>query len=177
MLYADCFNSFMDTATVSGAGEMYAKYAEELHAIAKKSRKYGYLFDTQAKLCDVLAVKYELGIKTRAAYKAGDKAELRRLAEEDYAKVIKLVDVFGRAFEKQWFCENKTNGFDVQDIRLGGVIRRASACRRRLLDYVNGKIDRIEELEGELIPVKPNSPVGESISFNSYSKSATANIL
>ena len=177
MLYADCFNSFMDTATVSGAGEMYAKYAEELHAIAKKSRKYGYLFDTQAKLCDVLAVKYELGIKTRAAYKAGDKAELRRLAEEDYAKVIKLVDVFGRAFEKQWFCENKTNGFDVQDIRLGGVIRRASACRRRLLDYVNGKIDRIEEIEGELIPVKPNSPVGESISFNSYSKSATANIL
>ena len=111
MLYSDCFNSFMDTATVNGAGEKYAAYAEELHAIAKTSRKYGYLFDTQAKLCDVLAVKYELGVKTRAAYKAGDKAELRRLAEEDYAKAIKLVDVFGRAVEKQWFCENKTCAF------------------------------------------------------------------
>ena len=175
MLYADCFNSFMDTAALSGAGEKYQAYAEELHAIAKKSRKYGYLFDTQAKLCDVLAIKYELGIKTRAAYKAGDKAELRRLAEEDYAKVIKLVDVFGRAFEKQWFCENKTIGFDVQDIRIGGLVRRLGACRRRLLDYVNGNIDRIEELEGELLPVRPDKPTGESLSFNSYSMTVTAN--
>ena len=177
MLYADCFNAFMDTATVNGAGEKYAAYAEELHSIAKKSRKYGYLFDTQAKLCDVLSVKYELGLKTRAAYKAGDKAELLRLAEEDYAKVIKLVNVFGRAFEKQWFCENKTCGFDVQDIRIGGLVRRLDACRRRLLDYAKGNIDRIEELEGELIPVNPGQPVGESISFNSYSRTATANIL
>jgi hypothetical protein len=179
MLYADCFNCFMDTTVKAGAGEKYAEYAKELHAIAKKSRKYGYLFDTQAKLCDVLAVKYELGVKTRAAYKAGDNAELLRLAEEDYAKVIKLVDVFGRAFEKQWFCENKTCGFDVQDIRIGGLCRRLDACRRRLLDYAKGNIDRIEELEGELLPVRPDKKdiEGESISFNSYGSSATANIL
>ena len=178
MLYADCFNSFMDIATVDGAVEKYAEYAKELHAIAKKSRKYGYLFDTQAKLCDVLAVKYELGRKTRAAYKAGDKAELRRLAEEDYVKTIKLVDVFARAFEKQWFCENKTNGFDVQDIRLGGLCRRLDACRRRLIDYAKGNIDRIEELEGDIVlPVRYNGAVGESVNFNNYSGAATANIL
>ena len=177
MLYADCFNTFMDTAVKVGAGAKYIDYAKELHALAKKSRKYGYLFDTQAKLCDVLAIKYELGIKTKAAYLAGDKAELRRLAEEDYAKVIKLVDVFGRAFEKQWFIENKTNGFDVQDIRLGGLERRLSACRRRLLAYAKGEINRIEELEGELLPAKPEKATGESISFNSYANAATANIL
>ena len=177
MLYADCFNTFMDTAVKVGAGVKYAEYAKELHALAKKSRKYGYLFDTQAKLCDVLAIKYELGVKTKAAYLAGDKAELRRLAEEDYAKVIKLVDVFGRAFEKQWFMENKTNGFDVQDIRLGGLERRLSACRRRLLAYAKGDIDRIEELEGELLPARPGKEMGESINFNNYANAATANIL
>jgi hypothetical protein len=177
MLYADCFNSFMDTATAKGAGQKYALYAEELHRIAKKSRRYGYLFDTQAKLCDVLNVKYELGIKTREAYAAGDKTELLRLAKEDYAMAIKLVDVFGRAFEKQWFSENKTNGFDVQDIRIGGLVRRLDACRRRLIGYAKGDIDRIEELEGELLPLKPSKPVGESVIFNDYARNATANIL
>ena len=175
MLYSDTFNSFMDTATVKGSGDKYLKYASELHEIAKKSRKYGYLFDVQAKLCDVLAIKYELGMKTRAAYANGDKEELRHLAEVDYAKVIKLADSFANAFEKQWFIENKTCGFDVQDLRLGGLIRRLGACRKRLLDYVKGSVDRIEELEGEILPLIPDQPVGESIRFNLYVQNATAN--
>ena len=83
--------------------------------------------------------------------------------------------VFAKAFEKQWFIENKTCGFDVQDLRLGGLIRRLDACRRRLLDYSAGKTDRIEELEGELLPVMPGKPVGESIAFNNYALCATAN--
>ena len=74
-------------------------------------------------------------MKTRAAYAKGDKDELRRLAEVDYSKAIKLADIFANAFEKQWFIENKTCGFDVQDLRLGGLIRRLGACRKRLLGY------------------------------------------
>ena len=177
MLFADCFNGFLDSAVCEGASSVFVENAKELHRLAKQSRKYGYLFDTQAKLCDVLAVKYELGIRTRRAYKAGDKEELRRLANEDYARAIKLADIFGKAFEKQWFCENKTCGFDVQDIRIGGLIRRLSACRKRLLDYADGRINAIEELEGEILPFKSSAPVGESLSYNNYRGSATANLL
>ena len=50
---------------------------------------------------------------------------------------------FAAAFEKQWYAENKTAGFDVQELRLGGLLRRTDSCRRRLLDYASGKIDRI----------------------------------
>ena len=149
-------------------------YAKQLHEVARKSRKYGYLFDTQAKLCDALAVKYELGVKTRKAYNAGDKDELRRLANEDYSAAIKLVDAFAKAFEKQWFYENKTSGFDVQDIRLGGLLRRLGACKRRLIEYADGKIDRIEELEGDVLPFGNEKM---SITFNDYAKNATGNIL
>ena len=136
-----------------------------------------YLFDTQAKLCDALAVKYELGVKTRAAYETGDKAELERLAEVEYTKAIKLIDTFGRALEKQWLYDNKPNGFDVQDMRIGGLIRRLTSCKRRLLDYAKGNIDKIEELEQSLLPFVPNKPQGESISFNSYLRSSTVNSL
>ena len=152
MLYSDYFNGFLDYTVVPGASEKYAALAPELAKIAKKSRKFGYLFNTAARLCEALAVKYELGVKTRAAYKSGDMETLRALAENDYVKAEKAINAFGLAFEKQWFADNKPCGFDVQDVRIGAIIRRTSACRRRLLDYVSGKIDSIPELEEEILP-------------------------
>ena len=154
MLYSDYFNGFLDITVAGGEGEKYKELAVKLSAVAKKTRKFGYLFNTAAKLCEALAVKYELGTKTRAAYQAGDKDTLRLLAEKDYTEAEKLLKAYALTFEKQWFYENHPCGFDVQDVRLGAVIRRTASCRRRLLDYVNGKIDSIPELEEELLPFR-----------------------
>ena len=152
MLFSDYFNGFLDITVVGGEKAKYEELAKQLYAVAKKTRKFGYLFNTAAKLCDALAVKFELGYKTREAYKAGDKDTLRALAENEYVEVEKLIKAYALTFEKQWFYENHPGGFDVQDIRLGAIIRRTSSCRRRILDYVNGKIDSIPELEEDLLP-------------------------
>ena len=154
MLFSDYFNGFLDVTVVGGEGEKYRELAPKLWAVAKKTRKFGYLFKTAAALADALAVKFELGYKTRLAYQAGDKDELRRLAENDYKEAEKLIRAYLRVFEEQWFYENKPCGFDVQDIRLGATIQRTISCRRRLLDYVNGKIDSIPELDEELLPYR-----------------------
>ena len=174
MLYSDYFNGFLDYTVKEGAGARYSEFAEKLHATAKKSRKYGYVFDTTAKLCDVLALKYDLGIRTRRAYKAGDKEELARLAKNEYAQIAKRIEIFGKAFEKQWFLDNKPHGFDVQDHRLGALLYRTNACRRRLLDYVGGKIDRIDELEAELLPFRKPE---ESTYLNRVPSIATVNVI
>ena len=152
MFYSDYFNDFLDCTVTEGEGQKYQAYADALHATAKKSRTYGYVFDSVAKLCDVLVIKYELGLRTRKAYEAGDKAELERLAKNEYVQVAKRIEIFAKAFEKQWMMDNKAQGFDVQDHRIGGLLRRNDSCRRRILDYVNGKIDRIDELEEKLLP-------------------------
>ena len=154
MLYSDYFNDFLDYTVKEGGGEKYEQYARELHKTAKKSRKYGYVFDTAAKLCDVMAIKYELGLRTRNAYESGNKAELERLAKDEYVKVEKLIKIYGKAFERQWFADNKPHGFDVQDHRLGALLYRTESCRRRILDYTGGKIARIEELEEALLPYR-----------------------
>ena len=154
MLFSDYFNGFLDVTVVGGEGEKYRELAPKLREVAKKSRKFGYLFKTAAALAEALTVKFELGYKTRAAYQRGDKEELRRLAENDYKEAEKLIRAYLRVFEEQWFYENKPCGFDVQDIRIGATIQRTSSCRRRLLDYVNGKIDSIPELDEELIPYR-----------------------
>ena len=174
MLYSDYFNDFLDYTVKEGAGGKYISYAQQLRKTAKSSRRYGYVFDTAAKLCDVLAIKYELGLRTRKAYEAGDKAALESLAKNEYVKVAKLIDKYGRAFEKQWFMDNKPHGFDVQDHRIGALLRRTDACRRRILEYTAGRIDKIEELEEEILPFGNKE---ESVILNKAPVNATANVL
>lgn len=156
MLCSDYLIDFLDYTVKPGAGVNFTKTGNEMRALAKSSRKYGYIFDTVAKLCDVLEIKYELGLRTRRAYEAGDKEELRRLANNEYKVLPKRIDAFIKALEKQWYLENKPIGFEVQEIQLGGLLRRAESVRRRLLAYCDGKEDKIEELEYELLPFEDN---------------------
>ena len=44
MLYSDPFNGFLDFTVSEGGNERYAEMAERLRAVARKSRRYGYLF-------------------------------------------------------------------------------------------------------------------------------------
>ena len=173
MLYSDCFNGFLDYTIQIGAGAKYKSYAENLRATAKKSRRYRYVFDSASKLCDVLEIKYELGLKTRSAYESGDKTELKRLAENEYPEVIKRLKIFIKAFEKQWMTDNKPHGFDVQEMRLGALLYRLDSCRRRILSYVNGNLSRIDELEEKLLPYRQKE---QSFQYNVASVTSTVNV-
>ena len=175
MFYSDYMSDFLDV-TVSdnvNAYEYYNNLAKELYSVAKKTRKYGYLFDTAAKLCEVMQYKYEIGKKTRAAYEKGDKAELEKLAKNDYIKLARNMKKFSLAFEKQWYKENKPQGFDVQDHRIGGMIHRIDACRRRILDYVAGRVESIPEYDEELLPLYDN----KATYIECYRQYATVNVI
>ena len=174
MLHSDCFCGYLDVTVVKDAGKYYADTAAELRKVAAINRKYGYLFDCAAKLCDVLEYKYELGVKTRAAYDAGDKQALRSLAENDYAAVEKRLAVYHAAIQKQWFRENKPNGFEVFDHRHGGVLQRISSCRKRLLDYADVKVQNIPELEEKIIT--DCGPSVKSLKLNDFAATATVNV-
>ena len=175
MFYSDYMSDFLDVTVRDNVNsyEYYNELAEKLYAVAKRSRRYGYLFDAAAKMCDVMKYKYELGKKTREAYEKGDKAELERLAKNDYVIVAKNMRKFGLAFEKQWYKENKPQGFDVQDHRIGGMIHRTDACRRRILDYVAGRIDSIPEYEEKLVNAYGNQPS----SLSQYKVYSTVNVI
>jgi hypothetical protein len=172
VLFNDYFNGFNDIRLLPDKTEYIESVADEWHKYARKYRKWAYMFESAAALADALALKYDLGIRTRAAYLAGDKETLRQLAKKDYVKTYKAIEKFALAFEKQWNIENKPTGFDVQDIRLGGLLRRTDSCRRRLLDYTSGKINEIPELAFELL--EGTVPSGSN---NCYGLMATPNRL
>jgi DNA-binding Xre family transcriptional regulator len=178
MLYSDVFSGFLDYTVSEGVGELYKKYASELLEIAKKTRKYGYIFKNLSALCHALEIKYELGVKTRVAYKNGDKEELSRLAKEDYRELIKRVKAFHDTMERAWMTENKGYGFEIHSARLGGLCQRLESCAKRLLSYVNGKIDKIEELEAEILPIPhQRAKKGEPIDYGHYGRIVSAGVL
>ncbi len=154
-LYDDPFLGLLSANTKDADGSIYADYAARLHKNAKESQtEYAYLYESMACLCDVLSVKFDLGVRTRALYTVGDKEGLRELAEKDYTKAIDLLEIFYTAYRKQWYNFNKTYGFEIQDARLGGLMRRLKNCKEQLIAYANGEICTIEELAEEIIPIK-----------------------
>lgn len=149
---------------------IFEKYSEKLKQDADKSRNFAFLFNTMAAYCDVLSIKFDLGKRVRAAYAETDKETLKKLAENDFSECIKRMRIFYETFRTQWYTVNKTYGFEIQDLRLGGLILRMESCRERLLDYCDGKIDKIEELEE---PVMFN----DSGIINSWARMITANTI
>ncbi len=148
MLYNDPFMGVLDSTVKQGVADEYKSHAKLLKNYAKG--RFSYLFESASALCELLSVKYELGKRTREAYKNKNLDGIKSLIE-DYKKAEEYLDVFYEAFRTLWFNENKANGFEVQDVRLGGLKQRLVHCRKRLLEYVNGGIESIPELEEELL--------------------------
>ncbi len=150
-LYNDCLMGVFDEGGVyEGDGNYYADVAEQIRAAKENAGEYAYIFDTIIALCDVLELKAEIGVRARKAYHAGDKAELRRIVE-DYSDMIDRTETFYHVFRKQWYKENKPFGFEVQDIRFGGLIMRMKNCCNTLEEYLAGEISVIPELEETII--------------------------
>ena len=168
-LYNEPCLGIFDPCLAGDEGERFAAAARSL-ARYKNDPNFGILFRKEWALCRVLANKATLGLDLRRAYQAGDKealsAQIARIRQ-----VEKDLAVFHRVFREAWFRENKPHGFDVQDIRLGGLAARLAACRERLEDYLlTGK--EIPELREELLP-----PTEKLTWFNRYANNATVNPL
>ncbi len=175
MLYSDYFNGFLDTTVNSEGAAKYADIAVRLAKIGESAGEYAYVFESIAKLCRVLELKYDIGVRLRRAYTENDRETLAKIASYDLVEIEQRLREFHAAFERQWFRDNKTSGFDVQDLRLGGLIQRTISCRRRLDAYLAGEISRIEELEQKLL-LYPNSREGHAIELNlAYVRASSAN--
>lgn len=133
----------------------YAKDAEILRSV--KSERYGLLFDTQAKYADFLEINWHLSLDIKKAYKEDNKEELKNICDNVIPKALEALEVFEKAFNKQWHKYYKPFGFEVQQLRIGGILLRFKDTRERIYEYLNGEISRLEELECEDLIFEENS--------------------
>jgi hypothetical protein len=175
--YSDCFLGVTDRNVHASDGKGYEKAAEKLKPLTENA-EWGWLFETLYRLCKVNAVKCDLGVRTRKAYQTGDREALQALIR-DYDLVVERMECFYEAYERQWMMENKPHGFDVQDIRIGGAIRRVKHCKKRLEQYLSGELDVIAELEEQLLDIEGvgASTDGQPILNIRWDELCTANVL
>ena len=173
MLYNDPLVGMFDVAVDKAAAEEFKSVANTLYGYAKDS-KYSYVFECEAALCELLSVKYDLGMRAREAYKANDREVLMQIVG-DFDRASELLEVFYRKFETLWMKENKPFGFEVQEIRLGGLMLRLRSAKERLVKYLDGEISVIEEYEVELLDY--NALSGTSPRCNHWTKLASPNVI
>ena len=169
LMYNDVFTGLHDCQCSSKDAEHYAALAKTIAAAPGKG-KFAPLFDYYISVCEFMALKVDLGVRTRAAYRSNSKEAIQQLALEIYPEAIRRLQIFYKAFKGIWMAEKKPFGFDVQDIRFGGLRQRLESCAERLIDYIDGRIDSIPELDEPVMKVTPNSAGGSH-----WSRSITAN--
>lgn len=148
LFYSDPFTGYFDY-NLENVKIDYAGYAEKFDKY-RGDAVFGDLFSAEADLCKFLNVKYDLGVRTRKAYKSGDKTAIKELSGE-YEKAAELLEIFYESFKKLWFKEKKPFGFEVHEARMGGLTLRLKSCGKRLADYAAGKTNVIEELEKNVL--------------------------
>lgn len=134
----------------------FGKKMSQMQQENKGYRRYAAnsLFGYYRTLASVLSKKAELGIRAYQAYHAGNKRELFKICEvlsECREQCLKLKD----QREALWFMECKPNGFEVMDIRLGGLITRLESAQKRIRGFLMEKWDTLPELEEKRLLYQP----------------------
>ena len=92
--------------------------------------------------------------------------------------MIRRLDDFHNSYRKLWYRECKGQGFEVIDIRLGGIKARLDSTSYRLEEYLTGNIHSIEELEEKILYFLNNfSEDCKLISYIRYKDIVTQNTL
>lgn len=127
-------------------GEKLKKAVEEAEDTVMKD-----VFSYYQTLADILAEKAGLGLEVKAAYDREDRIEMEKLCRR-IEGCADMAAVLRRKREKIWFSECRPFGYEVLDIRFGGVEVRLRSAARRLRLWTGGGIGRVEELEERRLP-------------------------
>ena len=145
----------------------YCTLADKLKSKAETPGEYQEFFRFYYYLSLVLSRKADLGIRIKTAYDAKDLSTLKEISEEIIPNILRNLTIMHTSRESLWFADAKPFGYELLDIRLGGVKTRLESCRRRLQSFLEGKVQTLEELEQERLPywelgdAKPQDPKAE----------------
>jgi len=150
MLYQDVLLGLFDKHIENiDTFKYYKNLGRKLDRISKTNKQWGFLFDLHMKLCSVLEIKGDLGIRIRRSYHNKDKGKLKEIAEMEIPELYERIITLKKAHSEQWLKTYKPFGWEVLDIRYGGILSRLMTAKLRLEDYIENRISEIEELNEE----------------------------
>ncbi|MEY2196456.1 beta-N-acetylhexosaminidase [Neobacillus sp. BF23-41] len=147
LLYQDSLIGLYDE-NVRGLslGEHYEKLVSVLERAKAHNPKWEALFDFYEQLARVLSEKAEIGLVLKEVYEKKDYEQMKAILTK-LEMIQSNVDLLRQKHRKVWFAANKPFGWEVLDIRYGGVITRLDSVKYRINEWLEGRISSLEELE------------------------------
>lgn len=126
----------------------YSNLISALKPAKERNKGMKPLFFFYEQLARVLSIKAELGIDIKSAYDRQDKAEVMQHLEKIHVLRVEI-ERLRKAHREIWFSVNKPFGWEVLDIRYGGLLTRLETAEYRLQAWEDGRVAKLEELESE----------------------------
>ena len=118
---------------------------------------YATLFGFAGSLAELLRDKAVWRIQAPLAVRTGNREKAGRLAE--LAMTLKAeAEAFAAAWRTLWHQYNKPYGFELNDIRVGGLAARFATAAQRMQQFADAKLEDIPELSCEKLPFSRDVP-------------------
>ena len=124
----------------------YCRLANQ-YGIYKQDERWSPFFDFYQNLALVLARKADLGNRISDYYNSGNRSALEELAAKELPALQQQIYSFRSAHRELWHALYKPFGWEVLDIRYGGLLSRIDTVMWRIKDYLAGRVKSIPELE------------------------------
>lgn len=135
--------------------EHYEKYAKKFRAYTEaETGKWKELYQFAYDTFSCLAVKCYIAERLKPAYDNGDKAFLRKAAEEYLPLLLEKTDKMHAQNRKMFFEEKKPFVWAGHDMRYGTLKARTETAILSINAYLNGEIDALEELAEPRMPMR-----------------------
>jgi hexosaminidase len=145
-----------------------------------KKNDWQFIMNYYHHLASVLSLKGELGVRLKRHYDDGDTVKLQHMVHTELPELIECLEQLRMAHMSQWTDTNKPFGWEVLDIRYGGLIARVKTAITRLEDFLDGRLKRIEELEEERLLFGLGRPWLDDLPWgrcNKYHRLVTASVI
>ncbi|MBQ3505599.1 MAG: family 20 glycosylhydrolase [Clostridia bacterium] len=170
VLLNDYFIGLMDSEVIESATGIWDEHIVALESAKGRCKGLEESFERSIAVCKIAKLKYDLGLKTRRAYKSGDKTVLAALIENAYKPLVGLYEEYLQARKAEWRTLFKSTCFEKEVIQFGGMIARTKYCIDELQAFIDGKIDCIEELDAVQLDAKGG---GEQFNHDGRDRSCT----
>ncbi len=177
VLYSDIFYGIGDRQENPKWNEYYIRSISKLESVIEKDGIFKDKFILMRDLIKVLLLKNNSRNELRKAYKDQDLEKIKEISIR-LKDIVSAIDAFYESEKTIWHNDNKPQGFEIMDIRLGGLKQRTIYSKNILDDYIKGITKNIYLLEyNDLSPALSNDEYNDALCFNNFEQNATQGTL
>lgn len=146
----------------------YKNLSEKFERFIGKNSNWDEEFKFIKQIITTISKKCYIIENLRNSYLKNDKGFIKKCADELLPELKEMYLKTCTLHREQWYKVLKPFGFEVLDIRYGGMLNRIETTILRLNQYLNGEIYEIEELKAERLSHK-------GLGFKTYAGIVTPN--